>query len=72
MLALPSPSDQNQQGFLTAAVTTSNNRDGSMSVVTPADVAALTIGISEDISMGAISQSGALPMGDDMQWLKIN
>lgn len=74
LLALPSPSDQNQQGFLTAAVTSSNSRfggsEGSTALVSPADVTALAIGVSEDISMGAISQSGALLMGEDMQWLK--
>ena len=81
LLALPSPSDQNQQGFLTAAVTNTNkNTDngdgeqgqgqGQVSIVSAGDIAALSIGVSEDISMGAISQSGALPMGDDMQWLK--
>ena len=72
MLALPSPSDHNQQGYLTTAVTNSNQNkgDGAIALVSQADVAALSIGISEDISMGAISQSGALPMGEDMQWLK--
>jgi hypothetical protein len=69
VLALPSPSDQNQQGFLTAAVTNSNNFGGG-ALVSPADVAALAVGVSEDISMGAISRAGALPMGEDMQWLK--
>lgn len=38
--------------------------------MSPGDIAALAIGVNEDISMGAISQSGALPMGEDMQWLK--
>jgi hypothetical protein len=72
MLALPSPTDHNQQGFLTAAVTNTNNNngEGSIALVSQAEVAALTIGVSDDISLGAISQSGALPMGDDMQWLK--
>lgn len=95
MLALPSPSDQNQQGFLTAAVTNANKNtnngndagnvvgdsdigvDGgdqscgqAVMTVTAGDIAAMSIGVSEDISLGAISQSGALPMGEDMQWLK--
>lgn len=77
MLALPSPEDPNQQGFLTAAVTSSATRagagggaSGAVAVMSQADIAALTVGISEDISMGAISQAGALPMGEDMQWLK--
>lgn len=30
----------------------------------------LQVGLLEDIGFGAISKAGALPMGDDMKWLK--
>ena len=68
LLALPSPTDRNQQGVLTAAVTNSN--DGNYGLVSSVDVTALALEVAEDISMGAISQAGALPMGEDMKWLK--
>ena len=67
LLALPSPDDQ--KGYLTAAINIAN-RGGDTAVATSADMAALAIEVSEDISMGAISQAGALPMGEDMKWLK--
>jgi hypothetical protein len=65
VLALPAPDEQ--QSFLTAAVTT---RGASYEVMAPADLNALQVGIREDIGMGAISKAGALPLGEGMEWVK--
>lgn len=36
----------------------------------PEELSALQVAITEDIGLGAISKSGALPMGDDFKWIK--
>ena len=37
---------------------------------TPAEIASLSVAVSEDIGMGAISKYGGLPMGENHEWLK--
>lgn len=67
LLQLPSP-DAGQQSFLTAAVTSRSASSGEL--MTQGDVNALAVSLNEDIGLGAISRAGALPLGDDMGWVK--
>ena len=67
-MALPSPEDQNS--FLTSAVTSSTTSAGYAVATTMANVNAMTAQINEDIGMGAISRAGGLPIGENMEWIK--
>ena len=70
-MALPSPEDQNS--FLTSAVTTTSSGAGTgtgNAVTSLAEVSALTVAVNEDIGLGAISRAGGLAMGENMEWIK--
>lgn len=65
MMALPSPEDQNSH-LLSSITATSGGYD----IASPGDINAMTLEVSDDIGMGAISRAGGLPMGENMEWLK--
>jgi hypothetical protein len=62
---LPAPEDQGS--YLAAAVTAKGSSNGLVSVE---EINALAVSLNEDIGFGAISKSGALPMGDSLEWVK--
>ena len=69
MLQLPSPDGQDQQSFLTAAVSASSaTANGALMSV--GEISSMALQLNEDIGLGAISKAGALPYGDNMGWVK--
>ena len=73
-LQLPSP--DSRDSFLASAVTTQATNDhtdnGSSNAIAllVEEVNALTVAFNEDVGLGAISRSGALPMGENGNWLE--
>lgn len=68
MLQLPSP--EGKDSFLAAAVTLQNVGMGT-ELILPHEANAKALAFNEDIGLGAISRTGALPIGGDGQWLSL-
>ena len=70
-LQLPSPDSRDE--FLASAVisqsTNDHNSESNQLALLVEEVNALSVNFNEDVSLGAISRSGALPMGEDGDWL---
>lgn len=67
LLKLPSPDQGKNGNLLVAAV---NSQGSSTEVMLPEQANALALTFNEDVSYGAISKAGALPLGDDSSWVK--
>lgn len=65
LLSLPSPGDA--EAMLASSVTA---LAGGSEVMSLAEKNAMSALLNEDIGMGAISRAGALPMGENMEWVK--
>ena len=65
LLRLPMVGDADN--MLASAVTT---LAGGSEVMGLAEKNALSVSMNEDIGMGAISRAGALPLGENMEWVK--
>lgn len=65
LLSLPSPGDA--ESMLASSVITLT---GGGEVMGLAEKNAMSVSMNEDIGLGAISRAGALPMGDQMEWVK--
>lgn len=63
-LHLPAP--DSRASILTAAV---NSQTSSYELVVPEDANAMAVAFNEDIGLGAIAKSGALPMGLNGEWV---
>ncbi len=68
MLQLPSP--EGQDSFLAAAVSQQNVGMGT-ELILPHEANAKALAFVEDIGLGAISKTGALPIGGDGEWLSL-
>jgi hypothetical protein len=64
-LKLPAPEDQ--EDHLKHAVTSQGSFGSALML--PEEANALAFQFNEEISFGAISKAGALPMGDDSKWI---
>jgi len=69
LLALPSP-EEDHASVLAAAITTTSLSTTDSFASSPAEIASLSVAVSEDIGMGAISKYGGLPMGENHEWVK--
>ena len=63
---LPAP-EGGSEHLASAVVSTSGS---SSELTTVEQVSALAVAFFEDVSLGAISRAGALPMGHDGEWIK--
>lgn len=68
MLQLPGP--EGQDGYLAAAVNSQGKANGEI-ILTAAENQVRAMVFSEEIGLGAISRTGALPMGSQGEWLKL-
>lgn len=66
VLQLPSP-DENKDAYLTAAV----NSQGTSGQLVAQEAKASALAFNEEVGLGAISKTGALPMGAEGEWLSI-
>ena len=68
ILELPSP--EGMDASLTAAVNSQGTAGGNQ-VMLPQEAHALAVAFNEDIGLGAIAKTGALPMGTEGEWIDL-
>lgn len=73
ILQLPSPDGEEgaKDSFLAAAVNSQNQASSGTELILPHEANAKAVKFNEEIGMGAISKTGALPMGGEGEWLDL-